>query len=325
MDKGSPALRFSPSVAARLRDREDRIVVLGGSGWLGQATLEMLEQALGPAFAERVMVFGSRARDLGLRSGRVIPCHALADLGNQPNRPSIVMHYAFLTKERVVQVGHQAYLRENQTISDTVAGFFLRLDTGVLFLPSSGAVYRHDGAVDDDLVANPYGAMKVQDERRFDQLRNQTGRRVITCRVFNLAGPFINKLSDYVLSSILLDILRGGPIVLRATGPVFRSYIHIRDLVDLAFGLAVTDVQAPAAPFDTAGDVTVEVGDLAIRARRGLDVPGMEIQRPPWRNGTENRYVGDGRVIWSLMAQMGIVPCDLDQQIRDVAAFLKSS
>ena len=64
----------------RLRESDRRIIITGGSSWLGQATLLVLEQIFGDELIHRVRVFGSHARPLLLTSGRILPCESLRDV-----------------------------------------------------------------------------------------------------------------------------------------------------------------------------------------------------------------------------------------------------
>src|SRR4051812_12421671 len=97
-------LAFSPVLASRLVRSGLDLIVTGGGGWLGQATLEMLDSCLGEALRSRVHVFGSHTRELRLRSGRSILCRVLTELGAVSPRPCLVLHYAFLTRDRVADM-----------------------------------------------------------------------------------------------------------------------------------------------------------------------------------------------------------------------------
>jgi len=61
-------------------------------------------------------------------------------------------------------------------------------------VPSSGALYRKDGAPGHDLAGNPYGALELEDEQRFTDLAPQGGLPAAIFRVFNLCDR-LNTLS----------------------------------------------------------------------------------------------------------------------------------
>lgn len=73
-------LQFSRATEAKLLESRLDVVVTGCGGWLGQATLEMLESSLGAQFASRVHGFASSARTLKLRSGTEFGVSPLGEL-----------------------------------------------------------------------------------------------------------------------------------------------------------------------------------------------------------------------------------------------------
>ena len=315
-------LTFSPPLRAKLATEDFEFVVTGGGGWLGQATLEMLENALGDQIASRVHVFGSRHRELLLRSRRRLVCHELNSLAQLRAGPCIVAHYAFLTRSLIPELSASDFRDKNTAISQFVAAQMCKLPVAGIFIPSSGAVYRTDRTIDDDLDANPYGVLKARDERRFLELAKKLQCRAVVSRVFNLAGPFINRFSTYALASILLDIGKGGPIHLRADRPVVRSYVHVEDVINLAFALMLDDRPPPNSPFDTAGAFSIEIGDLARLAARVLGKPDIDIIRPQLTSTDPDYYVGDGKTFSSLMARFNLGLTALDRQISDTANYL---
>jgi UDP-glucuronate decarboxylase len=316
-------LRFSPETEGLLVESGLEVVVTGAGGWLGQATLEMLDSAFGPRSESRMHVFASSPRTMSLRSGTQVDVFPLQDISQLSVGPHLLAHYAFTTREFVSQLGVEPYIARNEELTDLVATHILRTrPTGILNL-SSGAVY-----LGDDIAANPYGVLKARDERRFFAMAQEMGSvgsspRVVIPRLFNLSGPFLNK-ADYVLGSIIKDIGRGGPIHLHATKSVVRSYVHVGDLVNLAFAMMLGDGPLPLEAFDTAGEREIEVGELAELSAAVLGHPGMEILRPPFDGGPEDRYVGDPSTLRSLARSYGVEFQLLSQQIRDTAHYLRA-
>jgi UDP-glucuronate decarboxylase len=297
------------------------VVVTGGGGWLGLATLEMLESSYGDQLTTRVHAFASRRRVLRLRSGTSLQAHPLSDLSELSVGPHLLAHYAFTTGELVPKFGVADYVARNAEISRFVADHVRMAQPDGLLVLSSGAVY-----LGDDLATNPYGVLKKRDEHLFFDLAagGYLGSipRVVIPRLFNLAGPFLNKPDHYVLGSIVRDIARGGPIELRATQRVIRSYIHVSDLIDLAFAILLGDGIAPSGAFDTAGEREIEVGQLAALAASVLGVPSMPIHRPPVDSGRTDRYVGDPNEIRSLCHAYDVELRGLERQIEDTAAYM---
>lgn len=312
------ALRFLPGIAAQLAAADCCLAVTGGSGWVGQAALEMLENALGDAFAERVRVFGSRPRDLSLRSGRIVPCHKLAALAELPGeRPWIILHFAFLTRDRLGSQSVEQFVEGNRQITDAVAAACRRLPTQGLLAISSGAVYGPD-----DLAANAYGVMKRREEDCLLALGREMAIPVAIPRLFALSGPFINKLEAYALGSILSAVLENRPIVLRAGHLVERSYLHVGDLLNVSLS-AILSCGTPDGPFDACSAQLVEVQELAETARALLGRPELAIERPPVDRTRIDRYTGNPEAFQKLAAKAGLPLAGLEQQIISTADYLR--
>ena len=315
------SLVFSPSLARRLADSDLDIVVTGVGGWIGRAVLEMVDAAFGDSLPARVHVYGSTRRTLQLASGRRLTSRPLGELRDLKVGPHLLMHLAFLTREHAATQSVASYVTLNEDISAVVLDHAHRSPLEAVFLPSSGAVYGADGAPCADLETNPYGALKLRDEARFADV--SPVERAAIVRVFNLAGPFINKGSIYALASIISDLERGGPIRLRADHLVVRSYVHVRDLVEIAFAVMLGQIPGPGVPFDTAGDREIEIGDLASLTAALLGMPDTRIDRPEIAgDNPADRYVGDGMLLRELALGSGIELAPLDVQVVDTAAFI---
>lgn len=312
------------SLMDQLKQSNLCFAVTGGSGWLGQATLSVLADALGDDFADRVAVFGSGARGLTLPDGRTVACQPLDAISELPQRPWMFLHYAFLTKDRVQQITNTDYIRANVAIADTVEAAVRRVGAAGMFVPSSGAVYRTDRMLDRDMERNPYGTMKLSDEQRFSKLSAECGFPLALVRVFNLAGPGINKFRVYALASIIANILRDEPIRLNAAVPVIRSYVHIGDLLSLVFSLLLAQDSKSPPVFDTAGEREIEVGELASLAANLLGKPNLPVKRPEVAAEPVSRYVGDGTLMQCLAQKYSIALRDLPRQITDTADYLLS-
>ncbi len=292
------------------------VVVTGAGGWLGQTALEMLDSALGDGFDARVKAFGSRQRVTSLRSGRMVETRPLDELASLNVADALVCHFAFLTREHAAGMDLAEYVAENRRISWIVQEFLGRCGAAGVFMPSSGAVY-----ASADIAENPYGVLKREDEELFAGLGRRLGFPTAIMRVFNLAGPFINKLDSYALACIVSDVLNGGPVRLRAAHPVWRGYAHVGDVLNIGLGCLLRR-QNPGV-FDSAGEA-IELGDLAVRVARALAGREIEILRPDWRDGPPNRYLGHGEIFGRLADTLGIGLHGLDEQILDTADYIRS-
>lgn len=312
-------LEFVPHIVERLVASSVPILLTGGGGWIGQAALEMLDGVFGDALQSVVTVFGATAKPIELRSGRRISSRPLTEMSLYKGPPAFVLHCAFITRGHVATMALDDYVRSNRLISHTIQSMIERCGARGVFLPSSGAVYRPDRTIDADLGRNPYGVLKSEDEEGFAALGRYLGFPVSIIRIFNLSGPFLNNPKSYALGSILSDIARGGPIVLRADHEVLRSYAFIGDVLNLAMSLLLDSTSI--GPFDTAGEHEIEIGALARDAAILLGHPNIAITRPAL-TGSIDCYVGDGTTYCDLSKQRNIPLMSLSRQILETAAYL---
>lgn len=317
------SLKLPAALANSVSATQARFVLTGATGWIGRSIIEMIAPAFGSDVASRVELYGTKARDLELSDGLKLAIRPIDDIAKRSG-PAIFLHCAFLTKDRVGEASNENYIAANHKLSDLVATGIGRSETCGLFVPSSGAVYRRNTReLDTDIDANPYGVLKYQDERRFLALAE--GKYPLSLpRVFNLAGPFINKLDTYALASMISAALAGQNITIRAAHRVVRSYIHITDLIKLMLSMLLNPQPDDQAVFDTAGAENLELGKLAEQILKVLNRPDLKIERPDLNGAKDDLYVGDRAALDRLMVAHGLTGIDMTRQIDNTASYIAS-
>lgn len=305
-------------IAARLVADGRRIVVTGAGGWLGLATLELLHAALGDAMPKRVAAFGSETRALRLRDGTQVLQRPLADMAWLPAKPTLVLHLAFLTRDRAESMDEDTYRAANHAIGDTVLNALDTIGTEAVFLASSGAAALTDAPAP---AMRLYGAMKREDEQRFAHWADTHNRRAIIARIHNISGPHMNKHGAYALASFMADALARRPIAVRAPRPVIRSYVAIRELMALVFALLLDD--APGVVRFDSGGIPLELGEVAQVVADA--VPGASVERAPITDTSADRYHGDDALYSTLLAQHGLDPVDLVTQVSEALDDFRNS
>lgn len=306
-------------IADALRLSDKRIVITGAGGWLGLASLELLESALDASLSDRVRCFGASRRTLLLLSGRSVEQHPLAELAALEEAPTLLLHLAFLTKDRAEDMAEPDYRQANRALSASVLECIDRIGTAAVFVASSGAA-----RFANDPLRSPamrlYGELKRTDEDQFADWADARRARAVISRIFNLAGPHINKVASYALSALILDALAGRPIEVKAPHRVVRGYVAVRELMALIFALLLEP--APAVMrFDTGGDpmeleqvanvIAAELGGAAVRA--------------PISSAANDVYVGDRESYDRLLLAHGIAPVPFAEQVRETSDFLQRS
>jgi len=304
------------AVAQALAADGRRIVITGAGGWLGLATLDLLAEALGDGFGKRVRAFGSTDRVLRLSDGTPVFQRPLADMAWLPKEPTLVLHTAFLTKDRAEAMGEAEYRAANAAISDLVLGALGPIGAEAVFVASSGAA-----AKADDPAASPamrlYGAMKREDEARFAAWAQESGHGAVIARLYALAGPRINKPQAYAIASFMLDALAGRPIAVRSPRAVVRAYVAIREVMSLVFALMLQG--RGVTRFDSGGE-PLELEQVAQYV--GTLLPGSTVTRAPITDPASDMYHGDGKAYAALLSAHGIRPVALHTALLETLADL---
>jgi nucleoside-diphosphate-sugar epimerase len=321
LDPRPPFPTLTGEGAARLREAPWRIVIAGAGGWIGLAAIEELHMLLGDAFSARVACFGSTARTLSLRGGLSVDQRPLAAMAELPPAPTILLYLAFLTQEKAALMSREAYAAANAAISDQVFSALDPIGAEAVFVASSGAVELVGQAGADPNKAL-YGALKLADEERFAGWAERRGGRAAIARIFNLAGPYINKLGSYALACFIADALADRPIEIRSAWPVYRSFVAVDELMSVAFGV-MTDGATGATRFDTGAHRGFEMGEIASAVAAALGHT-RGVARPPMSATPVDSYAGDSTLYRGLIGTCQVEQIDFPAQVRETARYMAS-
>lgn len=310
---------FDSDLKDALKADDRRIIITGAGGWLGLTLLDLLDKLLGPSALERVHCFGSSERTLELVNGRKVPQQPLDQITQLAERPGVLFHFAFLTKDRAEVMDDDAYCTANRAIQQLVLNALGQIGVQSVFLASSGAAYRANDASATEAM-RIYGRLKLEDEIDFSRWAEQSGKQLIAARIFNVSGPYINKISAYAMASFIADVLSGQPIVVKATRPVYRSYTAAEQLMSLALA-AMLSAERQNLSFDTGGK-KLEMRELAAEVAAALN--GSVAAVPAMIDHVPDDYTGDTEGYDRLMARYNINSVPLRQQIFETASYLKN-
>ncbi len=296
-----------------------RYVVTGPSGWIGSALLALLARRLGPEWRDHVTCFGSSDRLLDHPAG-VVRVRALEDIGPHDVANARVFHLAYLTKDRIGASADGAFVERNLAIDDLVLGAVRQGRPQAVFVASSGAA---EGAA-RRTERNLYGLTKLIQEDRFLDYVAGGGAPALVGRIFNIAGPYINKIGSYALSSLLSQGISTGRMTIGATVPVFRSYLDVEDLLLLILEEMSDPLDLWRGPVDLCGALVVEMADVAAAAAGALGLdPTTAVSRGEVSLSTVSRYLGDPAPARLLALKRGLSLRTFEDQVARTAADLR--
>ncbi|WP_339914159.1 SDR family oxidoreductase [uncultured Brevundimonas sp.] len=315
--------RAAQAAFERALGGEVRLAVTGATGWLGSAVVAMaLRAGIGPG-DDRLRAYASRSGEMETEAGSV-PLEALDEARPLEGSNWVVWHFAALGKERTAGLSPEDFVAANTAILNAAFRLMAAADHPRMVYSSSGAVHGAGGGP-PSLDQDPYGHVKGLQERAVLDWCSERGIPLVLPRVFNVGGPHGNKLNLYALSSLAQTALAGDAPVVAARGPVFRSYVHIEELIAVLAHLVRQSSTETATPFDTAGREVVEIGDLAARVCEAVGLCPADMRRDYDPVRPASWYVGDARTYQVAVQAAGLTPIPLSDIVADTLASLTLS
>ncbi len=215
---------------------KDRIVVTGGSGFLGSHIVDALAQDHSVVVLDN-MTTGRRENIGAQGSVRVVE----GDVRDQGllhdlfRGASHVVHLAAVTSVAESHLDPQKYHEVNVEGTRTVLEAASKREVPRVILASSAAVYGNDTRLPkhEDMVpspASPYGDTKVAAERLLREY-NSTSMSTVILRFFNLYGPRQRADSQYagVIPSFASRLSSKRPPVIHGSGRQTRDFLYVGD------------------------------------------------------------------------------------------------
>lgn len=266
------------------------IVIFGANGWIGKALLDFLITN-NLSSKDNIIAISSSVKNIVLRNGDSIKCISIEEALKLSLKNVIFFHLSFLLKDVVAKMPLEQYIKGNEKIREDATNLIEHFKPSKIICTSSGAVYEENRKIADSIEKNPYGYLKYQDEIYFANLSKKIGCGLIIPRIFNIAGPYINKLDIYAIGNFIVQILENKKITVNANNAVVRSYIHVFDLIKILLNCA-NDENNDLVLFDSVNKDEIELAELA---QLVLKVTNIEagIIRSFDPSLPQNRYVGD--------------------------------
>jgi dTDP-glucose 4,6-dehydratase len=283
------------------------LLLLGGTGFFGKSFLDAFARGLlAPWGIDRVTVLARHTAVLKARWPELVTARVTlmdADVASAPTLPTAeyVIHAAASSDARQYI---EASERERANILAAVRHYAelarqVHRDSRLVYA-SSGAVYGAQApevpALDESMDLSAAGGL-VEYKRAYAEAKRaaeaviaelgQTGVRVSIARCFAFVGLYLPRDQHFAVGNFLEDGLRQRPVVVHATHPVYRSYMHADDLVRWLMTLA-THASVAAPIYNVGSPEAVSVVGLA---RAVADRFGVEVRIPPPQSERIDRYV----------------------------------
>ena len=282
--------------------------MLGAGGWFGRTLIDdgLLSEA------HEFQLVGSKRRNITV-GGLSWPINAWDEAFVQAFAPTAIFNFAFLTREKEVELGRQEFVSRNKVLSERFL-WAAQLPSVKFAMTVSSGVARDDYLLGVTFEKEPYGHLKRSEEENF--LNQETHVAKVVLRAFAVSGPHVLRPSAYAFSDFILQA-QSGLIQIKATRPTYRAYVSVSDALALVIRLWS---EGRSGVIETGGDV-IEMGELADAARRTVN-PAASIERAELAHDDPQIYASSDGSWDSACLQTGFHPMDLHAQIKSAAAGL---
>jgi nucleoside-diphosphate-sugar epimerase len=282
---------------------DDRVLVVGASGWFGRTAVALLDGLDHPR-----LFIASRARDIKVGK-EIVHCEAWDSRRISQFAPTIIVDCAFLTRDLVESMPLEDYIERNTDITTKLlTAAALESVRRVMTVSSGAAVFPVD-ARSVPIEVNPYGHLKRLAEESLSTLADERGISAIVARAWSVSGAFVQKPRSYAFSDMILQAL-DGEVTITARANVYRRYVSVEDL--LSVSLAVPELSGSRL-IDSGGQL-VEMQELAERIVSVVN-PRAAIIRAERDGSPDNRYYASESSWAQACAETGFTPAELDAQI----------
>jgi nucleoside-diphosphate-sugar epimerase len=199
--------------------KNSRILITGAGGWIGRETLCRLQSLVGSLSCMDLTLAGSQNRKIELH-GEKINIVNLEDIKNDRNF-DLILHFAFLTQDKISILGSEEYLHINRHINQVAAQLSRNNSQARQLALSSGAVTLDFPA--DAYPKNLYAQLKLEFEQEI------IDDRTLLLRLWNTSGHHLGTNLNYALSEFIHLAKRNSEIHIRNN--VKRSFVSAQDII----------------------------------------------------------------------------------------------
>ncbi len=197
------------------------MLITGASGWLGRETICYLTQLLEPRYFPKLVLSGKTTRTIDIH-GAKYEITALNEL-TPDEKYDLIIHFAFVTQEKLKKVGTTEYISENLQLNERVQGLSESSGQCKNLVISSGAAEMYSDDEFSKTSKGIYGNLKRDLEGRFMNSES------LILRLWTLSGHHLGKNPNYALSEFIGCATKDTSINIREN--VSRTYVSAPDVI----------------------------------------------------------------------------------------------
>ncbi len=211
----------------------NKIVVFGASGWLGRECITLLSSSLQKNFSSKVILVGSANKSIKVNQQNY-EITSIDDLGHETN-VDLVIDLAFITQEKLEQLGEMQYIQLNQELRKKIHDFIYESKPKYVYFSSSGAADIDFMSVTKSKSKKIYGELKLASETELKKISQELDFNLLINRIWSVTGLQMQDYSKYAIGNLICQALSTNEIKINSSDQVLRSYIDVEDLFQVCF------------------------------------------------------------------------------------------
>jgi nucleoside-diphosphate-sugar epimerase len=281
------------------------IAISGASGWLGNETIEVIEE-IAPKVSP--LLFTSNGREIVLRNLEKRKTKGFLE-SQPPTSLEGFVHLAFLTRDKIESVGSKDFISTNLSLISKACQVIESSKPKWVVIVSSGAILdRNSGELESDIQTNPYGFCKRVEEILITQSANKVGANVVIGRLWGASGRFMPPNPAYALSDFIISAHTQKKIMIKSGGQVIRRYVDASEFMEVLVKAAIS---GKSLILDSGGP-RVEIAELASLVAKHFTE--IVVERSPTEM-TVDDYYPRGDDFENLASALGITLSDINTQV----------
>jgi nucleoside-diphosphate-sugar epimerase len=281
------------------------IAISGASGWLGNETIEVIEE-IAPKVSP--LLFTSNGREIVLRNLEKRETKGFLE-SQPPTSLEGFIHLAFLTRDKIESVGTKDFISTNLSLISKACQVIESSKPKWVVIVSSGAILdRNSGELESNIQTNPYGFCKRVEEILITQSASKVGANVVIGRLWGASGRFMPPNPAYALSDFIISAQKQKKIMIKSGGHVMRRYVDASEFMEVLIKAAIS---GKSLTLDSGGP-RVEIAELAsLVAQQFTEIV---VERSP-KEMTVDDYYPRGDDFEKLALDLGITLSGIKTQV----------
>ena len=296
-----------------LLTKDDRILILGGSGWFGRTA-----NAISHFPQNQILSIGSQTRQVQL-DGKYIEIFGYSPEVVRAFEPTVVLDFWFLTREKAQIVGPKEYEKICNLLTKQTLEIVQLPSVKHVISTSSGAAINTQKNLDQGELASLYGELKRKAETSLMNAAEKVGINLSLVRVFSVSGCYVTRPLAYAFSNLAIQAL-SGKVQVTSAQSVRRRYVAVEDLLAVALASSMRRSRV----FSTGGEL-VEIEELANLFCRLATKPCIIHRSKMQENSSPDDYFADDSSWQDAVSDSGLEALSLGSQARNVLEYFRDN